>query len=187
MPALTLKGNDTGVAADPQDLTVTEVQTLLNVEDGANNYVHPNHSGDVTSVADGATTIQPDVVDNTKLANMPALTIKGNDTGAAGDPQDLTVAEAQALLGIGTKLSWQFAAARRANSVTNSYMRMEDGQFMNIAPLIVPVTGKLKAVTVASQVNETWTAEVRRAPAGSTTFSVIASLNISFLRKWHWH
>lgn len=97
MPALTLKGNDTGSAADPQDLTVTEVQTLLNVEDGANNYVHPNHSGDVTSVADGATTIQPNVVDNTKLADMATNTFKGRSAGA-GDPQDLSVTQVKGIL-----------------------------------------------------------------------------------------
>jgi hypothetical protein len=100
MPALTIKGNDTGVAADPQDLTAAEVRTLLNVADGANNYVHPNHSGDVTSVADGATTIQPDVVDNTKLANMPANTFKGNNTGVSADPQDLSIEDMQDALGI---------------------------------------------------------------------------------------
>ena len=38
-------------------LTAAQIRTLINVADGANAYVHPNHSGDVTSVADGATTI----------------------------------------------------------------------------------------------------------------------------------
>jgi hypothetical protein len=35
------------------------VRTILNVADGANNYVHPNHTGDVTSTGDGATVAQP--------------------------------------------------------------------------------------------------------------------------------
>jgi hypothetical protein len=65
-----------------------------------NKYVHPNHSGDVTSVADGATTIAANVVSNTKLADMAALTLKGNNTGAAADPADLTVAQVRTLLGI---------------------------------------------------------------------------------------
>jgi len=50
-------------------LTATEARTLLNVADGANAYVHPNHTGDVTSVADGATTIANDAVTTIKILN----------------------------------------------------------------------------------------------------------------------
>lgn len=35
MPTLTLKGNDTGITANPQDLTPTQVRTILNIEEGA--------------------------------------------------------------------------------------------------------------------------------------------------------
>lgn len=65
--------------------------------DGLVNYVHPNHTGDVTSVADGATTIVANAVTNTKLADMPASTIKL--AVVAGDPIDGTVAQAKTLLG----------------------------------------------------------------------------------------
>jgi hypothetical protein len=52
------------------------VRTLINVADGANAYVHPNHSGDVTSVADGAQTIanKQTVTVSAPLATSQAMT-----------------------------------------------------------------------------------------------------------------
>lgn len=73
---------------------------LDNIDDNANDYVHPNHTGDVASIGDGVTTINDNVVDNAKSSDMPAQTIKGNDLLSIGDPKDLTVSEARALLSI---------------------------------------------------------------------------------------
>jgi len=100
MPTMTLKGNNTGASAVPLDLTATQVRTLLNIADGANNYVHPNHSGDVTSLADGAQTIATGAVTNAKMANMAATTIKGNKTAGAAVPADLTAAEVRTLINV---------------------------------------------------------------------------------------
>ena len=53
----------------------------------ANNYTHPNHSGEVTSTADGATVIADNIVDeaNLKVSNAPtngyALTAQSGDAG----------------------------------------------------------------------------------------------------------
>jgi hypothetical protein len=55
-------------------------------------------SGDVNIVASGATTIQSNVVSNAKLAQMPTLTIKGNNTGGTANALDLTVAQVNAML-----------------------------------------------------------------------------------------
>ena len=61
-------------------------------------YTHPNHSGDIMSTGDGKTIIQSNVVNNAKLAQMPTITIKGNDTGVTTEPKDLTKAEVQNMI-----------------------------------------------------------------------------------------
>jgi len=78
-------------------LTSADKTKLDGIATGANLYAHPNHSGDVVSVADGATTIQAGVVTNTKLATMGANTIKGTNVG--GSPLDLSVSQVKTILG----------------------------------------------------------------------------------------
>lgn len=82
---------------DPVDLTATQARTILNVADGANAYVHPNHSGDVTSVADGATTIAAEAVTNAKLAHINQYELKGRATSGAGDVEDITTLQLRQL------------------------------------------------------------------------------------------
>jgi hypothetical protein len=72
-------------------MSAADKTKLDGVATGANNYVHPNHTGDVTSVADGATTIANSAVTNAKMANMAANTVKVNATAAAAAPADLAV------------------------------------------------------------------------------------------------
>jgi hypothetical protein len=76
MSAGLIKGRVSNGAGVVQDLTATQVRTLLNVEDGANNYSHPNHSGDVTSDSDGATTISNNAVNADKIATDAVTTPK---------------------------------------------------------------------------------------------------------------
>ncbi|MGL5011500.1 MAG: hypothetical protein ACRC6I_16600 [Paracoccaceae bacterium] len=82
---------------------------------GANNYSHPNHSGDVTSVGDGATTIASNAVTNAKAADMATATIKGRVTAGTGDPEDLTVAQTKTLLAY-TPADIGAATAAQANA-----------------------------------------------------------------------
>ena len=75
----------------------TDGTKLDGIAASANNYVHPNHSGEVTSTADGATVIADNIVDeaNLKVSNAPTngyfLSAQSGDTGG------MTWAEVDAL------------------------------------------------------------------------------------------
>ena len=80
-------GRDSSGAGAIEEITPANLRTMINVADGANAYTHPNHSGEVTSTADGATVIADNIVDeaNLKVSNAPVngymLTAQSGDTG----------------------------------------------------------------------------------------------------------
>lgn len=88
----TIKGRKTAATGDVEDLTKADVLGLLNVQDGANAYTHPNHSGDVTSVADGTQTIASKAVTLAKMADMATGSLIYRKTAAAGAPEVQTLA-----------------------------------------------------------------------------------------------
>jgi hypothetical protein len=100
MTVSTIKGRVTAGTGDPEDLTATQVRTLLNVANGANAYVHPNHSGDVTSVADGAQTIAANAVTNAKAAQMATKTYKGRTSAGTGNAEDVAIETLKADLAV---------------------------------------------------------------------------------------
>ena len=75
-------GRDSSGAGIIEEITPANLRTMINVADGANAYTHPNHTGDVTSSADGATTIASGAVD---LAHLSASGTKNNTTYLRGD------------------------------------------------------------------------------------------------------
>lgn len=80
--------------------TTAQETKLAGIAAGANAYAHPNHSGDVTSVGDGATAIAANAVTNAKLADMATARIKGRTTAGTGDPEDLTPSQARAVMAV---------------------------------------------------------------------------------------
>ena len=65
-----------------------------------NKYVHPNHSGDVTSVNDGATTITAKAVTLAKMADMATGSLIYRKTASSGVPEVQTLATLKTDLGL---------------------------------------------------------------------------------------
>ena len=113
-------GNPTAVGpgTDGQVLTSTGAGSPPAFEalPASNNYTHPNHSGEVTSTADGAQVIADDVVDeaNLKVSNSPTngyfLSAQSGNTGG------LTWAAA----GGGKVLQWKSITRDGNQRVTNN-------------------------------------------------------------------
>ena len=92
-------------------MTSAERTKLTSVAMNANNYVHPNHTGDVTSLADGAQTIAANAVTTAKildanvtlakLANLAADLIIGRANGAGtGVPVGLTATQVRTIINV---------------------------------------------------------------------------------------
>jgi len=70
-------------ASDSNVFTDADHTKLNGIAASANNYVHPNHSGEVTSTADGATVIANNAVTNAKMADDAIGVAELSATGTA--------------------------------------------------------------------------------------------------------
>ena len=144
-------------------------------------YVHPNHSGDVTSVADGSTTIANHAVTNAKMAHMDANTIKGNNTSSADNPVDMTVAQLITLLGWTDDIKFEFRSitagtaqtydldikASYGYTIESASLETDDGTLTGVSINIggTPVTS-LSSLTVDTAVDETASTGAKTVVAG---------------------
>lgn len=112
----------------------SNIQTQINAISGSG---ITSLTGDVTGTGPGATatTISVNVVSNSKLAQMPTLTIKGNNTGGTANASDLTVAQVNAILPVFTSSLNGLVPA--SGGGTTNFLRA-DGTFA--APSGTPLT-----------------------------------------------
>ena len=175
MAVNTIKGRITSGTGDPEDLNATQVRTIINVADGANNYTHPNHTGDVTSLGDGAQTIAANAVTNTKLADMATQTIKGRTTAGTGDPEDLTAAQVRTILNVANGATALPAVATFTGNKTlalsdiNTYNQSQDGT--------------AQTVTIPAQGTVAWTADaeihVEQGAAGAVSITGATGVTVN--------
>ena len=85
-------------------MTGADKSKLAGIAANANNYAHPNHSGDVASSGDGAQTIANNAVTLAKMADMATASLLGRNTAGSGDPEVLSAETVKAILGIGSEL-----------------------------------------------------------------------------------
>lgn len=133
-------------ASDSNTFTDADHSKLNGIAASANNYTHPNHSGEVTSTADGATVITDNVVDeaNLKVSNAPTngyvLTAQSGNTGG------LTWAEA----GGGPSLGTDSIIRTNAQTISENITIPSTSNGMSIGPITI-------ADTYTVTVNGYWT------------------------------
>lgn len=122
-PTDTLFGRDASGDGDPEYLTVGGGIAFT----GSGGLQTSAFTGDVTKAAGGTVlTIAADAVSNSKLANVATATFKGRTTASTGDPEDLTVTQATALLNVFTSALKGLVPA--SGGGTTNFLRA-DGNF----------------------------------------------------------
>ena len=107
-------------ATDSNVFTDADHTKLNDITASANNYTHPNHSGDVTSSGDGAITIGNDKVTYAKMQNVSATSkVLGRVSSGAGDVEELTVAQLRTLLNIPVVEIMKYNKTGTGNSASN--------------------------------------------------------------------
>ncbi len=163
VPTQTFKGRTTAATGDPEDLTVAQAKTLLNLTGTNSGDQTITLTGDVTGSGTGsfAASIASDAVSNAKLANVATATIKGRTTAGTGDPEDLTAAQAKAVLAIASgDVSGLAAIATSGSAADLAAGTLPAGRFPALTGDVTTTAGALAATVANNAVSNAKLADV---------------------------
>lgn len=138
-------------------MSATDKDKLDNIAANANNYVHPNHSGDVTSTGDGATTIANNAVTLAKMADVATGTVFYRKTAATGDPEVQTLATLKTDLGLtGTNSGDQTSIVGITGTKAQFDTAVTDGNFLYVGDVTSNAThtGDVTGATALTIAND---------------------------------
>lgn len=113
-----------------------------------NSLYYRNNGTTVDLLAGGS--LADNSVTNAKLADMPANTIKGNNTGSTGDPKDLTVSQVKSMLGINNDDGGEYVPDALPYQFPSGLSVEYDTLYYTVKNNIVTVGGRIKITTSSS-------------------------------------
>jgi hypothetical protein len=168
-----------GRVGGPTALTNAQLQDLVQSVAAINQLTGPVTTEMVDELGPAVTTIQPNVITNENLAQMPANTIKGNNTNSEADAADLTVAEILAMLPILAYFVSSVSNTASALITSASYTNFSNTPTLTFTPAVTG-TYKVYASVPLFVTNATDNAQVRvQSSSGSPTILAHSIGNLS--------
>ena len=146
----------------------TDAQLLLWVS-GTSKWTPASISGDINWTDTGVTTIQPNVVTNSKLAQAPTDTLKGNNTGVTANVTDLTVSQVNTMLGTVTVIGTYDGNGSVANGLSIS------GNDLYAQSATTSNPGMVNTTTQSLAGNKTFTGTIAIAPSSTSALTIDTS------------
>jgi hypothetical protein len=143
----------------------TDAQILI-WNSGTSKWTPESVSGDINITDLGAATIQTNVVSNSKLAQAPTLTLKGNNTGTTANVTDLTVPQVNTMLGTVTVIGTYDANGSVANGLSIS------GNDLYAQSATTSNPGMVNTTTQSFSGNKTFTGTVAITPSSISALTI---------------
>ena len=184
VPTSTFKGRTTAGTGDPEDLTISQAKTLLNLTGTNSGDQTINLTGDVTGSGTGsfATTISNDAVTYAKLQNVAANSFLANTAGSIGDVQELNAGASQlagrgstgniSMITLGTNLSMSGTTLNATSGATTNDIVTNGNVITSTVNGISDTTVAIRTVSNTSSANNL-----------STTVNGVTGSNVNIINS----